>query len=333
MKIAVVILNYNGEKHLRQFLPSVMENSLLAEIWVADNASTDHSLNFLEDYKPRIHLLNLETNTGYAGGYNRALTQIDADVYVLLNSDVEVTPGWLQSIEHKFENDSNLAAIQPKIKSFTKKEYFEYAGAAGGYVDKWGYPFCRGRVFDTCEKDEGQYDDQVSISWASGACLFIRADVFHELEGFDERFFAHMEEIDLCWRIKNAGYDIIYDPGSVVYHLGGGTLNKSNPRKTFLNFRNGLAILVKNLPFQSMLVKVPVRLILDGVSALKFLLDGNEKDVLAILKAHFAFYAMLPYLLKKRTGKVNQNRFMSNYSIVWQYFAKKKKKFSEMPHA
>ncbi|WP_304232264.1 glycosyltransferase family 2 protein [Jiulongibacter sediminis] len=331
MKVAVVILNYNGADHLKTFLPSVIQYSKEAEIWVADNASTDDSIEILTSQFNAVKVLEMTENTGYAGGYNRALSGIQADLLVLLNSDVEVTPNWLLPFIGAFE-DKKLAAAQPKILSYNQKDYFEYAGAAGGFLDKWGYPFCRGRVFDTSEKDLGQYDDELEIAWATGACLVIRSDVFQKLGGFDELFFAHMEEIDLCWRIRNEGYSIKYFPESTVLHLGGGTLNKSNPRKTFLNYRNGLAILFKNLPLAALPYRVFVRLILDGVSGIKLLLDGKPSDFWAVLRAHFAFYRMIPYLRKKSKGYPKSSLVLKKYSVVWQYFVKGNKKFSQMPN-
>lgn len=331
MKVAVVILNYNGAAHLKTFLPSVLKYSSEAEIWVADNASSDDSIDVLNTQFTSVKVLKMSENAGYAGGYNKALSTIPADLYILLNSDVEVTPNWLIPILKAFKN-SGLAVVQPKILSFTDKDSFEYAGAAGGFLDRWGYPFCRGRLFDAIERDRGQYDDEVEIAWATGACLAVRSDVFNQMGGFDERFFAHMEEIDLCWRIKNAGFSIKYLPESKVFHLGGGTLNKSNPRKTFLNYRNGLALLVKNLPYSILPFRLFSRLILDGVAAIKLLLSGKVADFLAILRAHFAFYAMIPYLIKKSKGKPRSAKNLMAYSVVWQYFVKGINKFSQLPN-
>ena len=247
-RVAVVILNYNGEKYLEQFLPAVLQHSAESvEIVVADNASTDHSTGLIRTQFPRVKILSLPTNEGYAGGYNRALKEIAADYFILLNSDVEVTGGWIEPVIEFMEQHRDVAACQPKIKSWSQKEYFEYAGAAGGFIDRFGYPFCRGRMFDTLEKDAGQYDSPTEIFWASGACLFIRSADFHENGGFDKSFFAHMEEIDLCWRMKKKGHRIFVVPASSIYHVGGGTLEKVNPHKTFLNFRNNLRMLKKNM--------------------------------------------------------------------------------------
>ena len=321
-KVAVVILNFNGQKFLETFLPSVINNTNEYEIIVVDNASTDNSLSFLGNYYPTIKIIRLTKNQGFAGGYNSALKKIEAEYYVLLNSDVEVTANWVNPIIDLMDIDKKIAACQPKIKSYHQKTHFEYAGAAGGYIDWLGYPFCRGRVFDYYEEDKGQYDDTTEVFWATGACMFVRASVFHQLGGFDDNFFAHMEEIDLCWRMKNAGYRIMYTSASTVYHVGGGTLHKSNPRKTFLNYRNGLAMLYKNLPLNKLLLTILLRLILDGISGIKLLFDGSFADFLAVIKAHFAFYAMIPKLernLPKTVDKIHQK------SIVWEYFVKKQK--------
>jgi GT2 family glycosyltransferase len=321
-KVAVVILNFNGRKFLEQFLPSVIKNSDVHEIIVADNDSTDDSVVFLRNNFPNINVIQNAHNQGFAGGYNEALKHVTAEYYVLLNSDVEVTPNWIQPIINLMATDKLIASCQPKIRSFHQKTHFEYAGAAGGYIDWLGYPFCRGRVFDSYEEDLGQYDDSKEIFWATGACMFVRAEVFHEMGGFDANFFAHMEEIDLCWRMKNAGYKIFYCSDSVVFHVGGGTLHKSNPRKTFLNYRNGLAMLYKNLPTTKLIYTIFLRLILDGISGIKLLLGGSIADVWAIIKAHFAFYAMIPKLERKSPKEVSQ---IYQKSIVWEYFFKKKK--------
>lgn len=321
-KVAVVILNYNGKKFLEEFLPSVINHTDGYEIIIADNASTDDSVAFLKASYPSVRTIQLSNNQGFAGGYNAALKSIEAEYYVLLNSDVEVSTNWIRPIIDLMESDISIAACQPKIRSYHQKTHFEYAGAAGGYIDWLGYPFCRGRVFDSYEEDKAQYDDTQEIFWATGACMFVRAKVFHELGGFDANFFAHMEEIDLCWRMKNAGYRIMYHAASVVYHVGGGTLHKSNPRKTFLNYRNGLAMLYKNLPSNKLFSTILLRLILDGVSGIKLLLDGSFADFLAVIKAHFAFYAMIPKLERKAPKQVNH---IYQKSIVWEYFVKKQK--------
>ncbi|WP_064196364.1 MULTISPECIES: glycosyltransferase family 2 protein [Emticicia] len=321
-KVAVVILNYNGKTFLETFLPSVIQNSGGNEVIIADNASTDDSVAFLQSHFPQVKVIQMAQNQGFAGGYNAALQQVQAQYYVLLNSDVEVTPNWIEPIIKLMDNDESIAACQPKILSYHEKTHFEYAGAAGGYIDWLGYPFCRGRVFDSYEKDTGQYNDTKEIFWATGACMFVRADVFHSLGGFDANFFAHMEEIDLCWRMKNADYKIMYSSESKVYHVGGGTLHKSNPRKTFLNYRNGLAMLYKNLPSGKVFYTILLRLILDGISGIKLVLDGQLNDCLAIIKAHFAFYVMIPKLERKKTKQVYP---IYSKSIVWEYFVRKNK--------
>lgn len=321
-KAAVVILNYNGQKFLETFLPSVVIHNDGYEIIVADNASTDDSVNLLKTKFADIKIIQLANNDGFAGGYNNALKEIEAEYYILLNSDVEVTPNWTKSIIDLMDTDKSIAACQPKILSYQQKTHFEYAGAAGGYIDWLGYPFCRGRIFDSYEEDKGQYNDTKEIFWATGACMFVRAEIFQQLNGFDTNFFAHMEEIDLCWRIKNQGNRILYSSASTVYHVGGGTLHKSNPRKTFLNYRNGLAMLYKNLPSNRLFSTIFLRLILDGISGVKLLIDGSLADVWAIIKAHFAFYAMIPKLERKAPKQVNQ---IYQESIVWEYFVKKQK--------
>ncbi len=321
-KVAVVILNFNGRDFLEKFLPSVVEYSAEYEIFVADNASTDDSVAFLENNFPNIRLIQLPDNQGFAGGYNVALEQISAEYYVLLNSDVEVTYNWVQPIIDLMDTNRLIAACQPKIKSFQQKNHFEYAGAAGGYIDWLGYPFCRGRIFDFFEEDLGQYNDTKEVFWATGACMFVRASVFHQLGGFDANFFAHMEEIDLCWRMKNAGNQIFYCSDSTVFHVGGGTLHKSNPRKTFLNYRNGLAMLYKNLPANKLISTLFIRLILDGISGIKLLLDGSFADFWAVIKAHFAFYGMISKLKRNQPKEVSQ---IYQKIIVWENFFKKEK--------
>jgi len=301
IETAVVILNYNGKHFLQQFLPGVIANSGTAKIIVADNASTDDSVIFLkENFRTQVEIIQLETNRGYCGGYNAALKQVAAEYYVLLNSDVAVTPNWIDPVLKLFKHDQSIAAAQPKILSHQNRDEFEYAGAAGGFIDGLGYPFCRGRIFNTFEKDLGQYNDTCPIFWATGACLFIRSAVFHHHNGFDEDFFAHMEEIDLCWRIQRTGLKIFYSGESVVYHVGGGTLAKSNPRKTYFNFRNGLSLLLKNLPGSQLLWKIPARLLLDWIAALNFLLSGSSSDGWAVLKAHASFLKNLRRDYSKR---------------------------------
>lgn len=325
-KIAVVILNWNGAKLLEQFLPSVVAYSDEAKIYVADNASTDNSLEIIRSKFPQITIIKNDSNYGFAKGYNVALQQVEEDYYALVNSDIEVTPNWLSPILTIFDNEPNIGIIQPKILDIKNKAYFEYAGAAGGYIDQFGYPFCRGRIFDTIEKDQGQYNDDVDIFWASGACLFIRKDVYRTLNGFDDDFFAHQEEIDLCWRAFNLGFKAKYTSKSVVYHVGGATLNEGHPRKTFLNFRNSLLMLTKNLPERKLFFLLFIRLCLDGLAGIQFILKGKFKHCWAIIKAHFAFYSLINKTLKKRTGNKADNYYHCK-SIVYQYFVKNGKVF------
>lgn len=329
MKVAVVILNWNGRKLLEQFLPSVILYSQDADVYVVDNASTDDSIAFLKSSYPKISIIQNQKNGGYAKGYNDALKHVEADVFCLLNSDVEVTKNWLEPIIETFQKESNTVIIQPKILDFKKKNHFEYAGAAGGFIDKFGYPYCRGRIFNTIEEDRGQYDGTADIFWASGACFFIKKDVFYELNGFDEHFFAHMEEIDLCWRAKNKGFDIKYVGASIVYHVGGATLKNSSSKKTFLNFRNSLFTLTKNAN-GFILGKIIVRLILDGVAAAKFLVELKPKHSLAILKAHFSYYQQLPRVLEQRKQIKHKKKYYYKTSIVYEYFVKKKSNFNSL---
>lgn len=327
--VAVVILNYNGIGYLEKFLPTVLEYSDNHSVWVADNASTDDSVKFLKEKFPRLQLLLLPKNNGYAGGYNEALAHIQADYYVLLNSDVEVTPGWIDPVIALMESDPQIAACQPKIRSYHQRAYFEYAGAAGGYLDEYGYAFCRGRIFDTLEEDLGQYDADSEVFWATGACLFIKSKAFHTLKGFDASFFAHMEEIDLCWRLRSQGYRIMYSGKSVVYHVGGGTLPESSPRKTFLNYRNNLAMLYKNLPLETKWKTIFIRLVLDGISSGKFIMAGRLADVWAIVRAHFAFYGMISSL---KTQRATHADGLYSGSIIWQYFVKGIRTFQALPN-
>jgi GT2 family glycosyltransferase len=334
-KIAVVILNWNGVEMLKQFLPSVLENSKEAKIYVADNASTDNSVQSVKNDFPTVSIIENKENNGYSAGYNEALSQIEADYFVLLNSDVEVSSGWLNSIVAMMDADKQIAACQPKILSFKDKSMFEYAGAAGGFIDKDGYMFCRGRIFDHFEKDEGQYDGTKEIFWASGACLFVRSSIFHETGGLDEGFFAHMEEIDLCWRFKNRGYKVMYNSDSVVYHVGGGTLSKNNPTKTYLNFRNNLFLLTKNYFQGNFAWKLFYRFILDGLAAIKFLVDGHVDHSWAIARAHFSFYSKFRIYHKKRK-EVKKTVMHFNAvgqfrkSIILRYFIGGVRKFSDL---
>ena len=336
MKIAVVILNWNGKRFLEKFLPSIVSNnSSDAQIIVADNASTDDSISFLTANYPHIDIIKNSANGGFAKGYNDALKKVNAEYYVLLNSDVEVTPQWIEPIIKLMDSDKSIAACQPKIKDYNKKAFFEYAGAAGGFIDKYGYPFCRGRILNTIEEDKGQYNDTREVFWATGACLFVRADYYHQVEGFDEDFFAHMEEIDLCWRLKNYDYKIMYCADSVVYHVGGGTLNKTSPKKTFLNFRNNLILLCKNHPPDYFYLKLFIRFILDGIAGLKFLISGKFSHFMAVIKAHFSFYASFGKTLKKRKKlktEIKQYTTTSVYlqSIIADYYLRRTRAFSEI---
>lgn len=332
--VAVVILNWNGRKFLEQFIPSVIAGTYSNQrIFVADNASTDDSVVFLQTHFPLVEIINNAVNGGYAKGYNDALKKIKADYYVLLNSDVQVQPGWIEPVIALMEKDQQIAACQPKLLAYNDKHTFEYAGASGGWIDKFGYPFTRGRIFDVCETDKGQYDEAQACFWASGAALFVRASAFHEMGGLDEYFFAHQEEIDLCWRLQLSGYKIFVQPLSVVYHVGGGTLPKGNSRKTFLNFRNNLIMLYKNLPWQAALWRLPVRLMLDAIAAWKHLLSGDAGFFLSIVKAHlhfikWIFFARHQWLPQKRKAVGLLGWY--NGSIVWDHFVKKKNSFLEI---
>ena len=331
MKTAIVILNWNGKKLLERFLPSVVNFSLSqAEVYVADNASTDESIAYIKESYPTIKIIENKKNGGYAKGYNDALLSIDADIYGLINSDIEVTENWLNSITKEFKQNKNTAVVQPKILDFKNKNKFEYAGAAGGFIDFFGYPYCRGRIFNYLEKDKNQFNDIADIFWASGACLFIRSSVFHELKGFDEDYFAHQEEIDLCWRTQNLGYDIKYIGTSTVYHVGGATLQETNPRKTFLNFRNSLFNLVKNVPNQWFLFVIFSRLVLDGIAGIKFIFQLKPIHTLAILKAHLSFYKNLIKFLNKRKQLSKKGDYNLHKTVVWQYFVLGRKKFNQL---
>lgn len=326
--IAVVILNWNGKGLLEQFLPSVTQFSPEATVYVADNASTDDSVAFVKANYPEVKIIQNTGNFGYAKGYNAALEDVEEEIYALVNSDVEVTEGWLAPIIELFEADTETAIIQPKILDYKNKTYFEYAGAAGGFIDKYGFPFCRGRIFETIEEDLGQYDDTTEIFWASGACFFIRKEAYRILGGFDEDFFAHQEEIDLCWRAFNHNYKLRFCHNSVIYHVGGATLSSNNPRKTFLNFRNSLWMMVKNLPTGKLFPVLFIRLCFDGVAGIRFLMLGKFPHLFAILKSHFYFYLKLFYFLNKRKPKQYKNYYKEN-SIVWRYFAKGGKVFDK----
>ena len=316
---------------LEQFLPSIVNFSANeAEIYVADNASTDTSIAYVKEFFPSVKIVENAINGGYAKGYNDALQSISADVYCLINSDVEVTKNWLPPILDVFNSDKKTAIIQPKILDFKDKSKFEYAGAAGGFIDLYGYPYCRGRVFNQLEKDTKQYNDISEIFWASGACFFIRSKVYHLLNGFDEDYFAHQEEIDLCWRTQNIGFKVKYVGSSTVFHVGGATLQETNPHKTFLNFRNSLLNVVKNVPKKWFLFVVFSRLILDGIAGIKFMFELRPIHTWAIIKAHFSFYANFLKFLGKRKKLQKKQDYNLHTSIVWQYFALGRKKFNEL---
>ncbi|PZD77240.1 glycosyltransferase family 2 protein [Mesonia sp. K7] len=331
MSIAIVILNWNGKDLLEKFLPSVTQFSPEATIYVADNASTDNSVAFVKENYPDVKIIINKVNGGYAKGYNDALKQVKEDIYILLNSDIEVTKGWLLPIKTLFESHPHVVAAQPKILDYKRKNYFEYAGAAGGFIDKMGYPFCRGRIFDTIEEDQGQYDTEIPIFWASGACLAVRREVFEKLNGFDEDYFAHQEEIDLCWRIHNLGYQIFYTPKSKVYHVGGATLNTLNPKKTFYNFRNSLYNLLKNAPESRKYFLIFTRFCLDGLAGIQFLAQGKPKHCWAIINAHVSFYQNFTKIRRKaKTSGCNTTTYAKVNAIVWHYFVENKKRFNEL---
>lgn len=333
--VAIVILNWNGRHFIEKFLPSVMSSGYNNfSVIVADNASADDSISFLKNNYPAVRIIINPVNEGFSKGYNTALKQIKADYYVLLNSDVEVGKEWIDPIISLMEKDIKIAACQPKVLSFNNRQQFEYAGASGGWIDMLGYPFSRGRVFEHCEADTGQYDDTSEIFWATGAALFVRSSVFHEMRGFDEFFFAHQEEIDLCWRMKRAGYKIYVVPSSTVYHVGGGTLPMGSKRKVFLNFRNNLIMLYKNLPFSEKVWKIPFRLMLDNVTAFRALIKGDTNTFISIESAHFNF---LKWVISNKKTDINYPKIklsklagVCRSSVVWQYFISGKKTFYQI---
>jgi GT2 family glycosyltransferase len=350
-KVAVVILNWNGSKYLKQFLPSVLASTWPGlEVVVGDNASSDDSVAFLSQNYPSVRVIQNDRNYGFTGGYNRVLSQVEADYYILLNSDVEVVPGWIEPVISLMQSDPAIAAAAPKILSFAQKNKFEHAGAAGGFIDSFGYPFCRGRMFYEVEKDLGQYEQSGEVFWASGASLFIKKKYWDEAGGFDEHFFAHMEEIDLCWRLKNMGYKVIYCAQSIVYHVGGGTLNAENPFKTYLNFRNNLLLLKNNLPFWKAFFVISIRFWMDLLALLRFLAEGKRKDAWAVSRAHqnfvlslFGIWVSAYGIRDLGTGSNNSGgtqhyrpkhlKGMYKGSIVWEFFKKKKTRFTDLDHA
>lgn len=335
MKVAVVILNWNGRDWLENFIPNVIENSAdHATIVVADNASTDDSVEWLQRNHPQVVIVQNDKNHGFAGGYNEGLKKVDAEYFMLLNSDVEVTRDWLVPLIAQLDQHENVAVVMPKILSWHKKDTFEHAGAVGGFMDKNAFPFCRGRIFADVEQDNGQYDTAREIFWATGCAYLIRSKLYNENGGFDADFFAHMEEIDLCWRLKNQGYRIMCEPASQVYHVGGGALPYESPRKTYLNFRNNLYLLTKNYTGGILFFKVFWRLTLDGIAGTKFLFSGQFKHVWAVIKAHFSFYGKLGTTMRKRKALKKQHRNinlagMYRRNLIWQFFAKGRKKFSD----
>jgi hypothetical protein len=330
LKFAVVILNWNGEALLERYLPYVVKFSGDADIYVADNASTDDSVAFVKANFPSVRIIQNTTNGGFSRGYNEALQHVRADVYCLLNSDVEVTKNWLGPIRKLMEENPETAIVQPKILDLLNKDKFEYAGAAGGFLDQLGYPFCRGRIFQELETDKGQYDDQTEIFWATGACMFIRAGVFHALSGFDEAYFAHQEEIDLCWRARNHGYKVFYTGFSSVYHLGGSTLSNMNPKKTYLNFRNSLYSITKSLPGKRVFLVLFLRLLLDLIAGLRFIFQGKTRHCIAIVKAHLSFYRNFRSMYRKRKNVTFTRNYYKTTSIVWSYFVNQVGSFNDL---
>ncbi|SEH33299.1 glycosyltransferase family 2 protein [Chryseobacterium culicis] len=323
-KLAVAILNWNGRNWLEKFLPNVLQFSQNADIYVIDNLSTDDSVEFLQNSYPTVHIIRNDKNYGFAGGYNEGLKSIHHEYYCLLNSDVEVTGNWTEPVLELMEKNPSISAVQPKILSYHNSSYFEFAGAAGGLIDNLGYPYCRGRVFDDLEEDKGQYNDEAEIFWASGCCFFIRSKDFWDQNGFDARFFAHQEEIDLCWRLINSGKKIYYTGKSSVYHVGGGTLNKQSAQKTYLNIRNNLSMLLKNLPFPQLILVIFSRLCLDSVAGIYFGLKYGFSHLWAVIRAHFGFYAQLPGSWKLRQ-RHQKNLFYQSKWLIFKHFLGGKK--------
>ncbi len=334
-RVAILLLNYNGAQHLQRFLPSVIAHSTGYDIIVGDNKSTDNSLALLKSDFPEVKVIELAENYGYAGGYNRLIAQTDHEYIILLNSDVEVTPHWVEPMLATLSRHEKAVAVQPKILSVAHRQRFEYAGAGGGYLDQYGYPFCRGRIFGTLEEDHGQYDDEQEVFWASGACFMLKRTVFNETGGFDADFFAHMEEIDLCWRLQQAGYKIFYTGKSTVYHLGGGTLNYQSPHKTYLNYRNGWMMLLKNLPAAGRTRTLAGRWLLDLLSLIFYLVQFQVGNAVAVLRAHFYLLARRRLITAKRQeirdiSRGRQPIYPLPIALVWQYFIKRKRKFPDL---
>lgn len=323
---------------MERFLPSVVRYSPeeMAEVVVADNGSTDDSLALLAEKFPSVRVVRFDRNYGFAEGYNRALQQIDTPYAVLLNSDVEVTPGWLEAPLRRLDASPEVAAVQPKLLAERARDQFEYAGAAGGFMDKYGYPFCRGRIFQEIETDRGQYDAEADILWATGACLFVRTEVYRAVGGLDAKFFAHQEEIDMCWRMRARGYRLVCTPGSVVYHVGGGTLNAESPRKTFLNFRNNLLMLYKNLPEKELHRVMRLRFWLDYLAALKFLLEGHPANARAVREARREFHRLVPEyretrIVNQQLAVVKEIPELKSFSLLWQFYVRGKKHYGQLP--
>ena len=330
MKTAVVILNWNGKSLLEKFLPSVIKHSEEATIYVADNASNDDSIVFLKSGFPQVKIIQNTSNLGYAGGYNAALANLQEDIFILLNSDVEVSANWLNPIIEIFKEEPQTAAVQPKILDYNNKDNFEYAGAAGGFIDKYAYPFCRGRIFQELEEDHGQYNDDAYVFWASGACMAIRKTAFIEANGLDEDFFAHQEEIDLCWRLINLGQRVKFCAGSKIYHVGGATLQSMNPQKTFFNFRNSLFMIAKNVSKPQVYSVLFIRMLLDAFAGIKFLVEGKFNHFFSILKAHGSFYRNFKKIWNKRSAVNTSTKYYLVSSIVYEHYLKRKKRFKEL---
>lgn len=337
-KLAVALLCYNNHDLLEKFLPGVIETTKQnsdVSIYVIDNASTDGTSDYLKTYGNQIEVIKIEINKGFTNGYKLGLAQIDAEYFCLLSSDVEVSQNWVEPVIELFETNSKVAVVQPKIKSWHRRDEFEYAGACGGYMDYQGYPFCRGRIFYEVEKDHGQYDTTEEVFWASGACFFIRAELYNNSDGLDDDFYAHMEEIDLCWRIKNQGYKVMVCPAAEVYHVGGAVISYGSPQKVFRNHRNNLIMMMKNLPSSSVFWLILLRLVMDGLAFVNMIARGQIRSSLSIITAHWSFFYSLPRWIKKRRqiqSKIQNHSTTGMYSksIVFQYFAKGKKRFSEL---
>lgn len=331
---AVVILNYNGLDFLQKFLGGVVENSPNADIIVADNCSTDDSVNYLKAAHPEVQLILFDKNYGFTGGYNRAIETLSHTYCVLLNSDIEVTNNWLPPLKEFMRSNDAVAACQPKIRAYHDRSSFEYAGAAGGFLDAFGFPYCRGRIFDSLETDTGQYDELKQVFWATGACMMVRVKDYLDAGGLDEDFFAHMEEIDLCWRFHLMNKNVYCIPSSLVYHVGGGTLSKNNPRKTYYNFRNNLTMLFKNEPWSSLIWKLPIKLSLDWLAAFKFLTGNSYQHCFAVIKGHYQVLLNLSAILIKRkhVSSLKKVELGSRHpkSIVWNFYIQGKKKYSEL---